>query len=75
VENIEKNTGFKTFQQKTNFYQRISKIFDKKCTYNLKYRFWFVWLTYPRGTRLIGLITHFSKIFIEILVGGHRLKR
>lgn len=75
VRNIDANTGFKTFQQRTTLLQRLSKCLDMKCTYNLKYRFWFVWLTYPRFVVIPGLITHFNKILLEIIFGGHRLNR
>lgn len=75
VHNVETNTGFKTFQQKTSLRQRLSSCFELKCPYNLKRRFWFVWLTYPARTRIPGLVTHFIKIFVEILLGGHSLRR
>jgi len=72
VNNVEGNTGFKTFQTRTTFYDRLSKCMDVKATYNLRSRFWFVWLAYPGLTRVPGVITHFFKILLEVLFGVRR---
>ncbi len=75
VENLEDNTGFKTFDQPTKLVERLNKCLEMKCTYNLIHRFWFVMLVYPGWTRVPGLLTHFVKIGVEIMIGGIRLRK
>lgn len=75
VLNVEKNTGFKSFEKETAFGQRVRNLFNLKCTYHLPTRFWFVWLTYPPLSRLPGLISSMAKILVEVIIGGHRLGR
>jgi GT2 family glycosyltransferase len=70
----EKNTGFDTFLMPTRFRERLARIGDIKCPYNLRYRYRFVKLTYPAWAFVPGLITHFAKIFLEIGLGGRRLR-
>ncbi|MBW7896417.1 MAG: hypothetical protein H3C27_15015 [Opitutaceae bacterium] len=75
VRNDEKNSGFSTFTANSGLRKRISMVFNIKSSFNLRSRFWFVILTYPRWAIVPGLISHFSKLFIELLMGGERLKR
>lgn len=75
VRNVHLNTGFKTFEQKTTLRQRLRALFDIKSTLNLKYRFWFLWLTYPPLLRPFGLISTLLKIAIEVLLSGRRIFR
>lgn len=70
----EKNTGFDTFLMPTRFRERVARIWNIKCPYNFRYRYRFVRLTYPAWAFLPGLITHFAKIFLEIGLGGRRLR-
>lgn len=70
----EKNTGFDTFLMPTRFRERLARIRDIKCPYNFRYRYRFVSLTYPAWAFLPGLVTHFAKIFLEIGLGGRRLR-
>ncbi|MBL9157838.1 MAG: hypothetical protein JNJ70_10220 [Verrucomicrobiales bacterium] len=72
---VEENTGFDTFLAKTSLWSRIRKAWDIKCPYNLRYRYRFVRLVYPRAAFLPGLCSHFAKIFLEIALGGHQLRR
>lgn len=74
VMNDQSNTGFKTFENKTTFTDRWRNMFQLKCTYYLPSRFWFVWYTYPGLMKLPGLISGLTKVLLEILVGGHRLR-
>ncbi|MDF1859546.1 MAG: hypothetical protein P1U87_04990 [Verrucomicrobiales bacterium] len=71
----EENTGFDTYLLSTTFWSRLRKANDIKCAYNFRYRFQFVRLTYPGWAFLPGLITHFAKIFLEIIFGGRSLQR
>lgn len=70
----EKNTGFDTFLMPTTIRERLVRISDIKCPYNFRYRFRFVKLAYPRWAFLPGLLSHFAKIFLEIGLGGRRLR-
>ncbi len=71
----EKNTGFDTFLMPTSLRERLARIDDIKCPYNFRYRYRFVKLTYPAWAFVPGLVTHFAKIFLEIAMGGRRLRR
>jgi len=71
----EANTGFDTFLKRTTLGSRLKRAWDIKCPYNFRYRFRFVRLTYPRSALLPGLVTHFAKIALEILLGGRSLRR
>lgn len=71
----EKNTGFDTFVLPSTLRERLAKITDIKCPYNFRYRYRFVKLTYPAWAFLPGLLSHFAKIFLEIALGGRRLRR
>jgi len=75
VDNKDLNTGFKTFEQNTSFWERLNKCFDMKCSYNLKHRFWFVMLAYPGWTKFPGVFSHFLKIALEVVFGGARLRK
>ncbi len=70
----EENTGFDTFLKDTTLWSRLRRTGDIKCPYNLRYRLRFVRLTYPRNTLIPGLVTHFAKIALEILLGGRSLR-
>ena len=71
----EENTGFDTYLRKTSFWSRLKRVNDIKCAYNFRYRYRFVRLTYPRRFQIPGMLTHFAKIFLEILLGGRQLDR
>jgi len=71
----EENTGFDTFLKKTSLWSRLRRAGDIKCPYNLRYRYRFVRLAYPFPASIPGLFTHFTKILLEILLGGRILSR
>lgn len=71
----EDNTGFDTYLLRTTFLSRLARIGDIKCAYNFRYRFHFVWLTYPGLAKVPGMLTHFAKIFLEIAFGGKQIDR
>jgi GT2 family glycosyltransferase len=72
-----KNTGRKSFFKDTGFCQRIGFLFDIKSPMNLKYRYQFTRLTYPKLAQIPGIATVFLKTMIEALFGraAHRLLR
>ncbi|MAS95544.1 MAG: hypothetical protein CMO55_20275 [Verrucomicrobiales bacterium] len=71
----EENTGFDTYLLKTSLWSRLKRINDIKCAYNFCFRYRFVRLTYPLKTQVPGMVTHFAKIFVEILFGGKQIDR
>lgn len=71
---VEENTGFDTFLARTSLWSRLRRAWDIKCPYNLRYRFRFVRLVYPRAAMIPGLCSHFAKIFLEIAFGGRKLR-
>jgi GT2 family glycosyltransferase len=75
AEIAQDNTGFDTYLRPTSFLSRLARIADIKCAYNFRYRFHFVRLTYPGFAVVPGMITHFAKIFLEILFGGKQIDR
>ncbi len=68
------NTGVDTYLKSTSIRERVKGLWSIKCPYNAKYRYRFVLLTYPEGARISGMITHFAKILLEVLLGGKRLQ-
>jgi GT2 family glycosyltransferase len=75
VEIAEGNTGLDTYSLGTTFRSRLEGIGDIKCPYHFRYRFHFVRLTYPAAALIPGMVTHFTKIFLEIIFGGRQLDR
>lgn len=77
VELDAKNTGRKSYFKNTTLSQRFRYLFDIRSPMNLKYRFNFTRLVYPKGARVIGLITVLLKTLMEALFGrsAHRLLR
>lgn len=71
----ESNTGFDTFLKETDLRSRIARAWDIKCPYNFRYRYRFVQLVYPAIAFYPGLLSHFSKIFLEIVFGGRKMQR
>ena len=69
----ETNTGLDTFLQTTSLVDRIKGLRDIKCPYNARYRFRFVRMVYPLAARIPGMMSHFAKIFLEVLFGGKQL--
>ncbi|MEM9016396.1 MAG: hypothetical protein AAGC68_05235 [Verrucomicrobiota bacterium] len=75
AELVEENTGFDTYLLDTSLWSRLRRLNDIKCAYNLRYRYRFVRLTYPLAAQVPGMISHFAKIFLEVLLGGRALQR
>lgn len=71
----ESNTGFDTFLKETDLRSRIARAWDIKCPYNFRYRYRFVKLVYPAIAFYPGLLSHFAKIFLEIVFGGRKMQR
>lgn len=71
----EENTGFDTYRRPTHLWSRLKGIADIKCPYHLGYRWRFVRLAYPGWAQVPGMVTHFAKIFLEIVFGGKKLER
>lgn len=69
VINDHLNSGFSAKQRETKFFSRVVASFEFKCSYNLIHRFNFVVKTYPKYALPTGLLSHFLKIAIEVVLG------
>lgn len=74
VESDVHNTGARASHRGTRFAGRLKMLWSKRSPSNLLYRTRFVYLTYPRGTRVLGFLSIFAKTAVELLF-GHRAFR